>query len=112
MAILYVKSPNGTGHSVNLVTIDTNSGSPTQQGWCYLPIGIVMQWNALSATAGVQSWPNAWALGGLTCRIMASTAEYYRTGYGWGGVGTAIQTNTSENPAGLVYRIDILGLFF
>ena len=43
MAILHVKTPNGTTKDVNLETMNIES-SLEQNGWCKLPNGLIIQW--------------------------------------------------------------------
>ena len=48
MAILHVKSPNGTTHDMILDNLDNDSGSIGGQGWATLPNGIILQWGAVA----------------------------------------------------------------
>ena len=43
MAILHVKTPNGTTKTVDLETMNITS-SLQQNGWCKLPNGLIIQW--------------------------------------------------------------------
>lgn len=43
MAILHVKTPNGTTKDVNLETMNIESDLQ-QNGWCKLPNGLIIQW--------------------------------------------------------------------
>lgn len=43
MAILHVKTPNGTTKTVDLETMNITS-SLKQNGWCKLPNGLIIQW--------------------------------------------------------------------
>ena len=47
MAILHVKTPNGTTKTVDLETMNITS-SLQQNGWCKLPNGLIIQWFMLS----------------------------------------------------------------
>ena len=44
MAILHVKTPNGTTKTVDLETMNITS-SLQQNGWCKLPNGLIIQWS-------------------------------------------------------------------
>ena len=44
MAVLHVKSPNGTSYNMNLDCIKSDSGSKAQNGYAYFPSGILIQW--------------------------------------------------------------------
>ena len=44
MASLHVTTPAGTTYTLNLDTININSGSSNQIGWAYLPKGSIIQW--------------------------------------------------------------------
>ena len=46
MAILHVKTPNGTTKTVDLETMNITS-SLQQNGWCKLPNGLIIQWARL-----------------------------------------------------------------
>ena len=45
MAILHVKTPNGTTKTVDLETMNITS-SLQQNGWCKLPNGLIIQWQS------------------------------------------------------------------
>ena len=49
MAILHVKTPNGTTKTVDLETMNITS-SLQQNGWCKLPNGLIIQWFEASGT--------------------------------------------------------------
>ena len=48
MAVLHVKSPNGTDYNMNLNNLASNSGGIGGQGWAPLPNGVIIQWGASS----------------------------------------------------------------
>ena len=48
MATLYVKTPNGTQYSMNLAYIKSDAGSKAENGWSYLPNGVIIQWGEVS----------------------------------------------------------------
>ena len=44
MAILHVKTPNGTTKNINLETMNIDYGVQPSVGWFKLPNGIIIQW--------------------------------------------------------------------
>ena len=57
MAILHVKTPNGTTKDVNLETMNIESDLQ-QNGWCKLPNGLIIQWT--DVTTGNGGWFDWW----------------------------------------------------
>lgn len=54
MAILHVKTPNGTTKTVDLETMNITS-SLQQNGWCKLPNGLIIQWISDRSKSTVES---------------------------------------------------------
>ena len=57
MAILHVKTPNGTTKTVDLETMNITS-SLQQNGWCKLPNGLIIQWGFTIKPITNQTWVN------------------------------------------------------
>ena len=57
MAILHVKSPNGTTYNMTIVTSGTTESLDTT-GWCRLPNGLIIQWT--DVTTGNGGWFDWW----------------------------------------------------
>ena len=55
MAILHVKTPNGTTKTVDLETMNITS-SLQQNGWCKLPNGLIIQWGRLTNQSSPSQW--------------------------------------------------------
>ena len=57
MAVLHVKSPNGTSYSMTIVTSGTTE-SIQANGWCKFPNGLMLQWGAwdIATTSGSSRW--------------------------------------------------------
>ena len=55
MAILHVKTPNGTTKTVDLETMNITS-SLQQNGWCKLPNGLIIQWLGRKTTTWTSEW--------------------------------------------------------
>ena len=56
MAVLHVKSPNGTGYAMTIVTSAIPSESIASNGWCTFPNGLMMQWGQTGAVTGWSTW--------------------------------------------------------
>lgn len=56
MAVLHVKSPNGTSYAMTIVTSASPSESIASNGWCTFPNGLMMQWGQTGGVAGWNTW--------------------------------------------------------
>ena len=44
MAKLYCNTPSGIIYGMSMQAINTNSGYVNNNGWCYFPSGMILQW--------------------------------------------------------------------